>query len=78
LNPDNAKQIDAARFIMQEAGMAESQTKTSDDAQQSGPVSDLTALVRELRLALQARPGLPADPVDVIDGDATDIRNDLP
>jgi hypothetical protein len=29
LNPDNPKQVDAARFIMQEAGMAENQTSSN-------------------------------------------------
>jgi hypothetical protein len=67
LNPDNPKQIDAARFIMTETGMSESQTKTSEDAQQFAPlgevIAQLTAILREIH----------SDGREIIDAPATDL-----
>ena len=66
LNPDNPKQVDAARYITQEMGMAENQTKSSEEARQFAPVVDamnqLTALLRE------ALPG----PANAVDGELID------
>lgn len=77
LNPDNPKQVDAARFILQEAGMAETQTKSNEERQQFAATGDaLHQLVGILREAMQAA----TTPRDVIDGtvsDVTDTRNDV-
>lgn len=75
LNPENPKQVDAARFMMQEAGLAETQTKASEDAQQfasevGGALAQILGILRD---AIQ--PGDVA-PGNVIDGTATDIRNE--
>ncbi len=66
LNPDNAKQVDAARFILTESGLAESQTKSNESAQQfAGEINDaLAEILGRLR-------------GDIIEGSATDIRNEL-
>lgn len=68
LNPENPKQVDAARFIMQESGIAESQTPTSEDAQQFAAIGDavvqIVAFLREIH-----------EPRDVIDGEARDVTD---
>jgi hypothetical protein len=76
LNPENPKQIDAARFIMQEAGLAESQTKTNNDAQQFAPIGDainqLTAILREIHGSGREFVDAPATDLPAI----TDTRNE--
>ena len=47
LNPDNAKQVDAARFILQEAGLSASQERGDQDPQQPGN-TQLILLLAEL------------------------------
>jgi hypothetical protein len=75
LNPDNPKQIDAARFIMQETGMAESQTKTNGDPQQFAPIGDaiaeLAAILREIHGSGREIIDVPASDIPAI----TDTRN---
>jgi hypothetical protein len=51
LNPDSAKQVDAARFILQEGGMAETLAKGNESAQQSG---DLHVVLMQLATIAQA------------------------
>lgn len=72
LNPDNPKQVDAARFVFQESGMAESQPKPSDSDQQFAEISGaLFAVLDVLRDAIQPR--------EIVDGtvtDANDTRNE--
>jgi hypothetical protein len=67
LNPDNPKQVDAARFMMTEAGLSETQTKTSEEAQQfadlASAAGQLVAFLRDLH-----------QPRDVIDGNVTDVK----
>jgi hypothetical protein len=65
LNPDNPKQVDAARFIMAEAGLAETQTKTNEVAQQFG---DLAQAAGQLLAFLRG------DAREVIDGNVTDVK----
>lgn len=67
LNPDSPKQVDAARFILQEAGMAETQTKPDADAQQFAQAAGdaLRQLVEFMREAHSR---------DVIDAPATDVQ----
>jgi hypothetical protein len=76
LNSDNPKQVDAARFILQEAGMSETQTKSSEDGQQIGAVGDaLSQILGFLRDAMATND----QQRDVIDGtasDVTDTRNE--
>lgn len=67
LNPDNPKQVDAARFIMQEAGISESQTKSSEEAQQFAGDPAVRELVALMRQALADRQA------DVIDAAAADV-----
>jgi hypothetical protein len=69
MNPDNPKQVDAARFILQEAGLAESQAKASEDGQQSGRIGELAALLREMRLAIQGQTA----PAKIVNVDAVDV-----
>jgi hypothetical protein len=70
LNPDNPKQVDAARFILQEAGMAETQTKTNEDAQQF--TAGFAEAARQLRALLAAAmPG--SAPGEIVDVPASDL-----
>ena len=73
LDPTNAKQVDAGRYIMQEMGLAESQTKSSEDAQQfAAGVGGLVRVVELLREAMgQAAASAPVG--DVVDVDASDL-----
>jgi hypothetical protein len=52
MDPTNPKQVDAARYLMTEMGLAESQTKTSEDAQQFASLADaagqLVAFLRQI------------------------------
>lgn len=81
LNPDNPKQVDAARFIMQEAGISESQTKPNTDAQQFAPVADALRQLADIlggALAVRGREIVDVDASDlpaITDGD-TDTRNE--
>jgi Rps23 Pro-64 3,4-dihydroxylase Tpa1-like proline 4-hydroxylase len=76
LNPDNAKQVDAARFILQEGGMAETQTKTNTEAQQfadlASAAGQLVAFLRDLH---NSGPVIDVTAQDVPALD-TDIRNE--
>jgi thymidine phosphorylase len=67
LNPDNPKQIDAARFIMTETGMSESQTKTSEDAQQFAPLGDAIAQLAAILKQIHS------DGREIVDVPATDL-----
>ena len=68
LNPDNPKQVDAARFILQESGMAETQTKSSEQAQQFTDVNGvLSEILGFLRSEFQSR--------ETIEGTATDVND---
>jgi hypothetical protein len=51
LNPDNAKQVDAARFLLQESGMSETLAQASTTHQQS---DDLHVLLMQLATIAQA------------------------
>ena len=80
LNPDNPKQVDAARYIMVEAGMSESQTKTDADAQQFAPVAEA---LRQLADILGGALGQPREYIDgrintppAITDDDTNTRNE--
>jgi hypothetical protein len=78
LNPDNPKQVDAARFILQEGGMAETQTKANEGGQQFG---DLAGAARNLLSLLRAAHdmaaggvgGAPGGSGSVIDATAQDL-----
>ena len=49
LNPDNPKQVDAARFILQESGMAESQTSSNVPTSNFGALgSDFASFARSI------------------------------
>jgi hypothetical protein len=63
LNPDNAKQVDAARFILSESGMAETQTKANTEAQQ---FADIAQAVRQLAAFLRGGG-------EIVDGSAVDM-----
>jgi hypothetical protein len=72
LNPDNPKQVDAARFILQESGMTETQTKPNADDQQFTDVNGaISEILNFLRYEFQPR--------EIVDGkvtDANDTRNE--
>jgi hypothetical protein len=79
LNPDNPKQVDAARFIMQESGMAENQTSSNASPSNFAATALGTELARQFMQivndVLNAQRD-PARPADAIDATATDIRNE--
>lgn len=82
LNPDNPKQVDAARFILQETGMAESQTSSnaspSNFAAASAFGSELARQFAQivsdvLTAQSQAQDQPPAGPV--VDGEMHDVHD---
>jgi hypothetical protein len=79
LDPTNAKQVDAARFMLTETGLSESQVKSSDEAQQFANLADAAAsLLAFLRGGNQAGDVMDGEARDVpeLDSGDTDIRND--
>lgn len=76
LNPDDPKSTDAARFLLQEAGLSEKQAQT--------PVSDaldsLSGLVRELAALAASLPDASDNynyrKHDIVDGDARDADDE--
>jgi hypothetical protein len=63
LDPTNPKQVDAARYVTTEMGMAESQTKSSEEAQQ---FADIAQAVRQLAAFLRGGG-------EIVDGSAVDM-----
>jgi hypothetical protein len=58
LNPDNAKQVDAARFILTESGLAEAQQQTgttNNTVNMIGVPDELLAVITEIRDRLVVR-----------------------
>lgn len=79
LNPDNPKQVDAARFILQESGMAETQTKTSEEAQQFADLASAAGkLMAFLRDIHGSGPVIDATAQDLpaLDTEDTNTRNE--
>lgn len=66
LNPDDPKQIDAARFLLTEAGLSEQQQKQQPDA--GSTVADIMRQVAAVAGALARM----AEAVDVVQGDVID------
>jgi len=74
LSPENPKQVDAARFIFQETGMAESQTSSTADPSNFAASAFGSELARQFAQivsdVIQAQQAKPAGPV--IDGETLD------
>ena len=77
LNPDDPKSIDAARFLLQEAGLsaADSRRENEPDAPSSAIIAAPDALV-ELAAAMEREMQRRLDQARAVDATATDIRNE--
>lgn len=76
LNPDDPKSIEAAKFLLQEAGLSFGNSQRENEPAPPGAVSMAPDTLVRLAAALEAEIAARVDQARAIDVDATDTRNE--